>query len=71
MRHRQVVQEIRPWEKAPTYRKGQARHGTASPEPEAEAVHEETEELRAEVPAQPKEQRKMTRKKQTARKRSS
>jgi predicted transcriptional regulator len=70
-RRRQVARETRPWEKAPMYRKGHTRNGYPAPEPEAEAVHEETKELHAEVPAQPKEQRKMTRKKQTARKRSS
>ena len=52
------------------YRKGHARNGYPSPEPEATVVQEEAEELRAEVPAQPKQQRKTTRKKQTARKKS-
>jgi predicted transcriptional regulator len=69
-RRRQVVQQSRPWEKAPAFLKGQARNGIASPESEVEAVPEEAEELRAEAPAQPKEQRKTTRKKQTARKKS-
>ena len=67
-RRRQIVQEIRPWEKVPTYRKGQARNGTASPEPEAETVHEAAEEPSATSPAQPKRQRKTTPKKQTIRK---
>jgi predicted transcriptional regulator len=66
-RRRQVVQEIRPWEKAPTFRKGQAQDGNAAPEPEVEAVPEETEAPSAQAPAQPKRQRKTTSKK-TARK---
>jgi predicted transcriptional regulator len=69
-RRRQVAQKSRPWEKAPMYRKGHARNGYPSPEPEAEAVYDEAEELGAEAPAQPKQQRKTTRKKQTARKKS-
>ena len=68
-RRRQVVQEVRPWEKKLTYRKGQAQNGTASPEPEAETVHEAVEEPDTGVPAQPKRQRKTTPKK-TARKQS-
>jgi predicted transcriptional regulator len=67
-RRRQVAQKIRPWEKRPTYRKGQARNGTASLEPEAETVHEAAEEPDAIAPAQPKRQRKTMPKKQTARK---
>jgi predicted transcriptional regulator len=67
-RRREVVQETRPWEKSPRYRKGQPRHGTASPEPEAETLPEETEEPSTAAPAQPKRQRKTTPKKQTARK---
>ena len=70
-RRRQVARETRPWEKAPMYRKGHARNGYPSPEPEAAAVQEEAEELRAGAPAQPKQQRKTTRKKQPARKKSS
>ena len=66
-RRRQVVQEIRPWEKAPTFRKGQAQEGSEAPEPEVEAVPEETEAPSAQAPAQPKRQRKTTPKK-TARK---
>src|SRR5918995_4507404 len=42
-RRRQVVRQTRPWEKAPTYRKGQARNGHQTPEPEAEVVSDETE----------------------------
>jgi len=67
-RRRQVVQEIRPWEKAPTFRKGQAQEDvSAAAEPDAEAVPEETEAPSAQAPAQPKRQRKTTPKK-TARK---
>jgi predicted transcriptional regulator len=64
-RRRQVVQETRPWEQAPTYRKGQARHGSASPDPEAETLPEATEDPSA--AAQPNQQRKTSPKK-TARK---
>jgi hypothetical protein len=49
-RRRQVVQETRPWEKAPTYRKGQARNGHRTPEPEAETMPEETDSPIAEAP---------------------
>ena len=65
-RRRQVVRQTRPWEKSPTYRKGQARNGHTTPEPEAETVPEETRASSAEAPAQPKRQRK-TRSKKTAR----
>jgi predicted transcriptional regulator len=65
-RRRQVVQETRPWEQAPTYRKGQARHGSASPDPEAETLPEETEESRTAASAQPKRQRKTTSKKKAS-----
>jgi predicted transcriptional regulator len=67
-RRRQVVQEIRPWEKAPTYRKSQARNGQAAPEPEAEPVPEETDAPSAEAPAQPQRQRQTAPKKKTTRK---
>jgi predicted transcriptional regulator len=66
-RRRQVVQETRPWEKAPTYRKGQARHGHPSPEPEAEALPEQTEAPVAAAPAQPKQQRHTIPKKKASR----
>jgi predicted transcriptional regulator len=56
-RRRQVVRETRPWEKTPMYRKGQARNGTASPEAETEAVHEEAEEPSVVAPVQPRRQR--------------
>jgi predicted transcriptional regulator len=62
-RRRQVVQETRLWEKSPRFRKGQARHGTASPEPAAETLPQETEEPRTAASAQLKRQRKTTPKK--------
>jgi predicted transcriptional regulator len=68
---RQTAQQTRPWEKAPTYIKGQARHGTTSPEPEAETLPKETEAPRTAASAQPKRQRQTTPKKKTAQKRSS
>ena len=67
VRRRQVVQETRPWEKSPRFRKGQARDGSAAPEPDAVVVQEEADEPSAAAPAQPKRQRKTTSKKQTAR----
>jgi predicted transcriptional regulator len=66
-RRRQVAQEIRPWEKAPTYLKAQAHDGHASLEPEAERRPVEAQEPTPAAPAQPKRQRKTTPKK-TARK---
>jgi predicted transcriptional regulator len=65
-RRREVVREIRPWEKAPQYLKGQARKAPASPEPEAETMQEETEEASAATPTQPKRQRKTEPKKRAA-----
>jgi predicted transcriptional regulator len=67
-RRRQVVQAVRPWEKKPMDRKGHARNGIASLEPEVEeveAVQEQTEAPVAVIPGQPKRQRKMTPKKTT------
>ena len=69
-RRRQVVRQTRPWEKAPTYRKGQARNGHPMPEPETETVPDETDAPIAEASTQPKQQRKTSPKK-TARKKSS
>ena len=66
-RRRQLVQTTRPWEKAPAYLRGQARKIAASPEPEVEIVHEETEAASAARSTQPKRQRKASPKK-TARK---
>jgi predicted transcriptional regulator len=68
-RRREVAQEIRPWEKAATFRKGLERDGNAPPETEAEAAREETEEPTAEAPAPAKRARKATPKK-TARKKA-
>jgi predicted transcriptional regulator len=59
-RRRQVAQTLRPWERTSTYRKAQARHGTASPEPEAETLPEATEAPHTAASAQPKRQRKTT-----------
>jgi predicted transcriptional regulator len=67
-RRRQVVRQTRPWEKAPTYRKGQARNSPPTPEPEAETVPDETRAASAAAPAQPKQQRSTTPKKKAARK---
>jgi hypothetical protein len=67
-RRRQVVRQTRPWEKAPTYRKGQARNGHSSPEPEAEALSEQPESPVVVAPAQPKRQRKTMPKKIASRK---
>ena len=68
-RRRQVVRETRPWEKAPTYRKGHAGERPQSTAPEAEAVQDATEEARA-ASTQPKRQRK-TAPKKAARKKTS
>jgi predicted transcriptional regulator len=65
-RRRQVVQAVRPWEKTPTYVKGHAQNGAAWPEPEAEAVQEQTEEPVAATPGQSKRQRRTTSKPKTA-----
>ena len=65
-RRRQVVQAVRPWEKKPMDRKGHARDESALPEPEAEAVQEQTEAPVAVIPGQPKRQRKTTSKQKTA-----
>jgi hypothetical protein len=65
-RRRQVVQAVRPWEKAPTYIKGHTQNGAALPEPEAEAVQEQIDEPVAVTSARPKRQRKATSKRKTA-----
>jgi predicted transcriptional regulator len=69
-RRRQVVQETRPWEKAPMYLQRQARKATASPEPEVASVPEDTDTPIAEAPAQPKRQRKTSPKKTSRKTRS-
>ena len=66
-RRRQVVQEIRPWEKKQQLLQARERHGHPMPEPEAETVPDETDASIAEAPAQPNRQRKTSAKK-TARK---
>jgi predicted transcriptional regulator len=66
-RRRQVVRQTRPWEKAPTYRKGQGRNGHAVPDLEAETVPDETEASTTAAPSvQPKRQRKTTSKKKAS-----
>jgi predicted transcriptional regulator len=55
-RRRQVVQKIRPWEKTPRFLQARERHGHASPELDAEAVHEAAEDPSVIVPVQPKRQ---------------
>jgi predicted transcriptional regulator len=69
-RRRQVVQETRPWEKAPAYRKRHAGEHPQSTTPEAEAVQDETEAARAAATMQPKRQRKRSPKKTARRTRS-
>jgi predicted transcriptional regulator len=69
-RRQQVVRETRPWEKTPTFLKGQEHNGHAAPEPEAEALPDEIEAPTAAAPAQPKRQRKITSKKTARKKRS-
>ena len=66
-RRRQVVQKIRPWEKAPTYRKGQARDSHPSRDSDdADAVRGPIEEPTVEATTQPKRQRKTAPKKQAS-----
>jgi predicted transcriptional regulator len=60
-RRRQVVQEIRPWEKKQLLQ-AREHNGHTSPEPEG-AVHEAAEEPGTAAPAQPKRQRKTSAKK--------
>jgi sRNA-binding protein len=62
-RRRQLMREIRPWEKAPAYRKGQAQNGYLLPEADAKDLPEQTEAPVAAASAQPKRQRKTTPKK--------
>jgi len=69
-RRRSVVRDIRPWEKTPAYLKKHEQNGTASPEPEIEAVREEAQELSAVTSAPQKRQRKTATKKKAARKMS-
>jgi hypothetical protein len=70
-RRRQVVREVRPWEKTPTYRQGQARDGHPSLDSDdADAVRGQIEEPAVEAITQPKRQRKTAPKKQATRKTS-
>ena len=69
-RRRQVVQEIRPWEKAPHFLQAREHTGHTSPEPDAEAVSETAEETVVSTPVQPKRQRSTTPKKKASRKTS-
>jgi len=57
-RRRQVVQEIRPWEKKQQLLQARERNGRPSPAPDEEAVPEATEEPGTAAPPQPKRQRK-------------
>jgi predicted transcriptional regulator len=64
-RRRQVVQEIRPWEKAPHFLHAQVRNGHTSPESDIEAMQGAAEEIVVPTPAQSKRQRKTTSKKKS------
>ena len=55
-RRRQIVQEIRPWEKKQQLLQARPYHGHASSAPDGEAVHEAAEEPGTAAPAQPKRQ---------------
>jgi predicted transcriptional regulator len=66
-RRRQIVQEVRPWEKKQQFHQAREYNGHASPDLDAEAVPEAAEEPGTAAPAQPKRQRKISPKK-TARK---
>jgi predicted transcriptional regulator len=68
-RRRQVVQEIRPWEKKQLLQ-AREHNGHTSPEPDAEAVSETAEETNVSTPVQAKRQRKTTPKKKASRKTS-
>jgi predicted transcriptional regulator len=69
-RRRQVVQEIRPWEKAPHFHQARGRNGYSLPEPDGEAVSETAEETVVSTPVKPKRQRTTTPKKKASRKTS-
>ena len=57
-RRRQVVQEVRPWEKKQQLLQARERNGHPLSEQDGEAVHEGAEESGTAAPAQPKRQRK-------------
>lgn len=67
-RRREAVQEVRPWEKMPSYRRAQECDGKAPAEPEA--PREEIEEPSAAAPATAKRAHKSTPKKTARKKRS-
>jgi predicted transcriptional regulator len=69
-RRRQVVQEIRPWEKKQQLLQAREYNGHASPAPDGEAVHETAEDPSTAAPAQPKRQRKTSPKKTAGKTRS-
>jgi predicted transcriptional regulator len=69
-RRRQVVQEIRPWEKKQQLLQARKHNGHTSPEPDAEAVSETAEETVVSTPVQAKRQRTTTPKKKASRKTS-
>ena len=69
-RRRQVVQEIRPWEKQQQLLQARKHNGHTSPEPDAEAVSETAEETVVSTPVQAKRQRTTTPKKKASRKTS-
>jgi predicted transcriptional regulator len=62
-RRRQIVQEVRPWEKKQQFHQAREYNGHPSPDLDAEAVHEAAEEPGTATPAQPKRQRKISPKK--------
>ena len=69
-RRRQVVQEIRPWEKKQQLLQVRKDHGHPSPDQDGEAVPEAAEEPGTAAPAQPKRQRKTSPKKTAGKTRS-
>jgi predicted transcriptional regulator len=62
-RRRQVVQEVRPWEKKRQLLQARKHHGHPSPNLDREAVPEAAEVPGTAAPAQPKRQRKTSHKK--------
>ena len=69
-RRRQIVQEIRPWEKKQQLLQARKHNGHATPEPDGEAVPEAVEEPGVAASKQPKRQRTTTPKKKASRKTS-
>ena len=62
-RRRQVVQEVRPWEKKQQFHQAREYNGHPSPDLDGEAVPEGAEEPGTAAPAKPKRQRKTSPKK--------